>query len=109
MLLGGTDRCSCRLALDGPRVVDIEFYDIAGGGRRSHQRHALRGVEAVPGASRIDRDHSSAKRKRLGWPIVANELQDRRAIENVNQLVAGKMGFPVAFSSELGNEQPPSR
>lgn len=33
---------SCRLALYRARVVDIELDDLARGGRRGHQRHALR-------------------------------------------------------------------
>src|SRR5207237_2069267 len=62
-------------------------------------------MKAVPGPLRMDRDRSGTERKRPGWPIVANELQGRGAIDNVNQLIAGEMGFPMTFSGELGDEQ----
>src|SRR5437588_4868639 len=62
-------------------------------------------MKAVPGPLRIDRDRSGTERKRPGWPIVANELQGRGAIDNVNQLIAGETGFPMTFSGELGDEQ----
>src|SRR5206468_5820998 len=37
----GHGHCLCRLALDRPRVVDIELDNLAGRGRSGHQRHAL--------------------------------------------------------------------
>ena len=86
--------CSCRLALDGPRIVDIELDNLAGSWGRSHQRYALRRVEAMPGALRIDSQHSGAEREKPGRPVVADDLQGRSAVKDVDQLVAGEMRFP---------------
>src|SRR5438132_2270417 len=96
--------CSCRLALDRPRVVDIEIDNLAGRGRSGHQRHALRRVKAVPRTLRDDSDHSGAKPERLG-PVVAHDFQGRGAVQDVDQLVAGQMGFPMTFPRELGGEK----
>src|SRR5437867_1242783 len=96
--------CSCRLALDRPRVVDIEIDNLSGRGRSGHQRHALRRVKAVPRTLRDDSDHSGAKPERLG-PVVAHDFQGRGAVQDVDQLVAGQMGFPMTFPRELGGEK----
>src|SRR5438132_4855727 len=96
--------CSCRLALDRPRVVDIEIDNLAGRGRSGHQRPALRRVKAVPRTLRDDSDHSGAKPERLG-PVVAHDFQGRGAVQDVDQLVAGQMGFPMTFPRELGGEK----
>src|SRR3984893_8867192 len=61
-------------------------------------------MKAVPRPLWNDGDHSSTERERL-WPVLAHDFQGRVAVENVNQLVAGDMGFPMAFPRELGGEQ----
>src|SRR3984893_6043044 len=94
----------CRLALDRPRVVDIEIDMLAGIGRREHYRHALRRVKAMPRTLRIDSDHSCAEREKLG-PVLAHDFQGPSAVQDVNQLVAGQMGFPMTFPRELGGEK----
>jgi hypothetical protein len=38
-------------------------------------------------------------------PVLAHDFQGRVAVENVNQLVAGEMGFPMTFPRELGGEK----
>ena len=58
---------------------------------------ALRRNEAVPCTLRNDDDYSGAEIERLGWPVIAHDLQGRGAIEDVNQLVAGEMAFPMIF------------
>src|SRR6266446_2154511 len=98
-------RCSYRLALYRPRVVDIELDMLAGEGRRGDLRRALRRVKAVPHTLRNDSDHSGAKRKRLGRPVVAHDFQGRSAVEDVNKLVAAEMGFPMIFTRELDREK----
>src|ERR1700730_12756729 len=96
-----TGHASCGLTLYRPRVVNIELDMLAGIGRREHYRHALRRVKAVPRTLRIDSHHSCAEHERLGRPVVADNFQGRGAIEDVNQLVAGEMAFPMTFSREL--------
>src|SRR5438128_1284639 len=70
---------SCRLALDRPRVVNIELDMLAGIGRREHYRHAVRRVKAVPRTLRIDSDHSCAEREKLG-PVLAHDFQGSSAV-----------------------------
>src|SRR5216683_6516399 len=96
--------CSGWLALYRPRVLDIELDMLDGKGRRGHYRHALRRVKAVPRTLRNNNDHSCAKRERLG-PVLADDFQGRRAVEDVDQLVAGQMGFPMILPRELDGEQ----
>src|SRR5258705_2006432 len=88
--------CSCRLAVYRPRVVDIELDKLAIAGRRRHGdlRRALRREKAVQCTLRDDGHHSRAEDERLGRPVIAHDLQDRRAVDDVNQLVAG-MRFPM--------------
>src|ERR1700730_15217189 len=61
-------------------------------------------MKAVPRPLWNDGDHSSTERERL-WPVLAHDFQGRSAVENVNQLVAGQMGFPMTFPRELGGEK----
>src|SRR5207244_9479850 len=61
-------------------------------------------MKAVPRRLWNDGDHSSAERERLR-PVLAHDFQGRSAVENVNQLVAGEMGFPMTFPRELGGEK----
>src|SRR3984893_4136820 len=61
-------------------------------------------MKAVPRALRNDRDRPGAKCERL-WTIRAHDLHRGRTVDNVDQLVAGDMGFPMTFPGELGDEQ----
>src|ERR1700736_252032 len=61
-------------------------------------------MKAVPRPLWNDSDHSSTERERLR-PVLAHDLQGRSAVENVNQLVAGEVGFPMTFPRELGGEK----
>src|ERR1700730_7690796 len=61
-------------------------------------------MKAVPRPLWNDGDHSSTERERL-WPVLAHDFQGRSAVENVNQLVAGEMGFPMTFPRKLGGEK----
>ena len=56
----------------------------------------------MPRTLRVDSGHSGAERERLGRPVVADNIQGRSAVENVDQLVAGEMGFPMTLPRELG-------
>src|SRR5438105_13994012 len=76
---------------------------LAGEGRRGHFRRARR-VKAVPRTLRNDGDHSSTERERLR-PVLAGDFQCRSAVEDVNKLVAGEMGFPMIFTRELDGEK----
>src|ERR1700730_2165171 len=58
----------------------------------------------MPRTLRNDSDHSCAEPERLG-PVLAHEFQGRSAVQDVNQLVAGQMGFPMTFPRELGSEK----
>src|SRR6267378_4133310 len=91
---------SYRLALRRPRVVDIELDNLAGQGCRGHQCHALRRLKAVPSTLRINRDHPGTESEGLG-PILAEDFQSRSTVEDVDQLVTGEMGFPMAFPGKL--------
>src|SRR5216684_1451984 len=103
-------RCSCRLALYRPRVVDIDLDILAGKGRHGHLRRALRRAKAVPCALRNDGDRSSAKLEELRRPAVAHDFQGHSAVEDVNQLIAGEMAFPMrSFPEDLRAKRRPSR
>src|SRR5215469_18046345 len=86
-----------------PRVIDIEL-DVVAGKRRAPGRPALRGAKPMPRALRNDSDHSGAELERLGRPLVAHDVEDLRAVENVYHLVLG-MVFPVACPRVLTGEQ----
>src|ERR1700726_3975002 len=86
-----------------PRVGDI-MLDVVAGKRRAPGRPALCGAKAVPCALWDDGDHSGAELERLGRPVVADDVEDRRAVENVYQLVLG-MVFPVACPRVLTGEE----
>src|SRR5437762_13119730 len=58
----------------------------------------------MPRAPRIDGDHPLAKREGLG-PIIADDFQARGTVEDINQLLAGKMSFPMTLPGEFGDEQ----
>src|ERR1700730_9622321 len=96
-------RCSRGVTRHGTRVVDIELDDLAGEGCCGHQRHALRRLKAVPSTLRINRDHPGAESEGLGWSVVADDFQSRSAVEDVDQLVAREMGFPMTFPGKLRN------
>src|SRR5713101_2181206 len=98
-------RCSCRLALYRPRVVDIDLDILAGKGRHGHLRRALRRAKAVPCALRNDGDRASAKLEELRRPAVAHDFQGHSAVEDVNQLVAGEMAFPMIFPRGLDGQK----
>src|SRR5215472_5270425 len=87
--------CSSLLALDRPRVVDIELDDLAGSGCGGHQGDTLRRVKAVPRTLRVDSDHARAEHERPGRPVIASEFEGRSTVEDVNQLVTGEMRFPM--------------
>lgn len=55
----------------------------------------------MPGALRIDRDHAGAERKRFRWSVVVHHFQGRAAFEDVDQLVAREMGFPMTRPRKL--------
>src|SRR6266446_10237761 len=61
-------------------------------------------MKAVPRPLWNDGDHSSTERERLR-PVLAHDFQGRSAVENMNQLVAGEMRFPMTFPRELGGEK----
>src|SRR5260370_946046 len=93
-----------RLALQGARVVDIEFDVLAGKRRHGHLRRALRRVKAMPCALRNDGDHSGAKLEGLGRPVIADNFQGLRTVENVNQLVVG-VCFPMTCPCGLAGDE----
>ena len=59
----------------------------------------------MPRTLRVDSEHSGAERERLGRSVIADDFQGRGAVENVDQLVAGEMGFPVTFPRKFGREK----
>src|SRR5260370_14456936 len=61
-------------------------------------------MKAVPRPLWNDGDHSSTERERLR-PVPAHDFQGCSAVEDVDQLVAGEMGFPMTFPRELGGEK----
>src|SRR6516164_9713537 len=46
-----------------------------------------------------------AKRKRLGRPVIAHDFQGRGAVEDVDQLVAGEMAFPMVCPRGLDGQK----
>src|SRR4029077_9797941 len=99
----GRSGCYYFLRLHRPRVVDIELNVVAGK-RRAPGRPALCRVKAVPRTPRNDGDHSGAKHKGLWRPVIANNIQGLRTVENVNQLVLG-MCFPMACPCGLTGDE----
>jgi hypothetical protein len=87
-----------------PRIVDIEI-DMLTGDYRAHRGLAIDGAKTVPCARRNDGDHSSAERKRVR-PVLLDDVESRRSVENVNQLVLG-MGLPMAGPGGLAKKQEP--
>src|SRR5215467_8732674 len=83
----------------------IELDELAGRGCGGHQGDTLRRLKAVPRTLRVDSDRARVERERPGRPVIANDFQGRSAVENVDQLVAGQMAFPVTFPRELGGEE----
>ena len=57
----------------------------------------------MPCALRNDGNHSGAERKRLR-PVLSDDVESRRSVENVNQLVLG-MGLPMACPRGLAKKQ----
>src|SRR2546423_13381517 len=94
-----------RLAPHLARIVNIELDFLAWKGCSSDLRRALRIKKAVPCALRNDCDHSGMKLERPGRPVVTHDFQSRSAVENVNQLVAGEMAFPMIFARRLDREK----
>src|ERR1700730_12873107 len=86
-----------------PRVVDI-MLDVVAGKRRAPGRPALCGAKAVPRALWDDGDHSGAELERLGRPVVADDVEDLRAVEKWYQLVL-RVVFPVACPRVLTGEE----
>ncbi len=78
---------------------------LAGKGRLGHLRRALRRVKAVPCTLRNDSDHPGTERERLRRPVVAHDFQGHGAVEDVNQLVAGEMAFPMIFPRGLEGQK----
>src|SRR5437763_1538599 len=97
--------CSCRLALYRAGVVDIELDMLARKRACGSLRRAIRRVKAVPRPLRNDSHHSRAEQERLRRPVIAYDFQGRRAVEDMNQLVAARMGFPMIFPRELDGEK----
>ena len=62
-------------------------------------------MKAVPCPLRDDRNRPGAKRETLGRPVVAHDFQGRAAVEDVNQLVAGEMAFPMIFPRRLDRQK----
>ena len=89
---GGCDACGARVARHYAGFIALDYSD----------------TEHRADCDRFDgrlwhhhRDHSGTQRKRLGWPVVTHNLQRRRAIDDVDQLITGKMAFPMAFPGKL--------
>ena len=80
------------------------MLDVVAGKRRAPGRPALCGAKAVPRALWNDSDHSGAELERLGRPVVADDVEDLRAVENVYQLVLG-MVFPMTCPRVLTGEE----
>jgi hypothetical protein len=58
----------------------------------------------VPRTLRNDGDHSGANLEGLGLPVIAHDVQDLRAVDNVNQLILG-MVFPMTYPGVLTGEE----
>src|SRR5471030_196566 len=71
--------------------------------RDGHQRDAGRRLEAVPDALRNDHHHARPKLLLLR-PRVGDRAQHRRALEDVHDLVAGRMPLPSTGAAELAGE-----
>jgi hypothetical protein len=89
-----------------PRIVDIALDMLAGKGRQAEMDVAL-GMAAVPCALWNDGDHSSAECKRLRRPVVADDFQRCRPVEDVKQLVTGEMAFPMVSPGGFERQKQP--
>src|SRR5262249_27391923 len=87
------------------RIVDVDLEILPGEGRHRDLRCAVGGEQAMPLASRNDRECSGAQRERLGRSVVADDLQGGAAVEDVDELVAGEMTLPVILARGLDGEQ----
>src|SRR5215468_10704482 len=96
---------SCRLVRGRARVVDITLDRLAATGRHRDVRNAFGRDEPAPCPLRNDSHRPGSKRERLWRPVVPREFQARRAIENVNDLLAAEMALPGIFPRSLGRQQ----
>src|SRR5262245_39693057 len=58
----------------------------------------------MPRSLRNDRHHAGAERERLGGLVAMRDIERRRAIKDVHQLIALWMAFPSASAGEFGGE-----
>src|SRR5208282_64393 len=65
---------------------------------------AVRGAKAMPCTSRNDGHHPGAQYEGPGRPVIADDVQGLRAVENVNQFVLG-MIFPMTCSRGLTGDK----
>ena len=97
-------RCAAtRLSRDRRRVLDNDPQVFGGLRCRCHHAHAVGRIELVPDALRHDRHHPAAERQALP-ALRGHQVQRRRAIDDLHDLVALRMPLPGASAGEFGGE-----
>src|SRR5437660_10176510 len=71
--------------------------------RRGQQAYPLRRVEAMPRSLRHDDHHPGAHRKGFRT-VLSHDMQRRRAIDDLHELVAVRMSFPRSVARKFGAE-----
>src|SRR5207245_9725626 len=71
--------------------------------RRGQQAYPLRRVEAMPRSLRRADHHPGSNRKGFRT-VLSHDMQRRRAIDDLHELVAVRMAFPRSVARKFGAE-----
>src|SRR5262249_32983493 len=95
------------LMLPGARLSEGRQHRarLAATGRDRDVRKPLERNQPAPCPLRNDSHRPGSKRERLWQPVAPREFQARRAVENVNDLLAAEMAFPAIFPRSLDRQQ----
>src|SRR3989449_5453693 len=85
------------------RILDIDCQMLRRLWRRGHQAYPLRRVKAVPRPLRHDDHHPGAQRKGFRT-VLRHDMQRRRAIDDLHELIAVRMAFPRSVAGKFGAE-----
>src|SRR5437588_4274856 len=86
-----------------PWIFDIDGQMLGRFWGRGHQAHPLGRVEAVPRSLRDNDDHPGAQRVGLRT-VLRDDVQCRRAVDDLHELVAIRVALPGAVAGEFCTE-----
>src|SRR2546428_13345599 len=83
------------------RILDIDGQMLRRLWRRGQHAYPLGRVEAVPRPLRHDDHHPGAERKGFRT-VLRHDVQRRRAIDDLHELIAVRMAFPRSVAGKFG-------